>query len=70
MITVKDLPTGEGTQFVAVWTHNGQLWCDTYLIKDGAYLVYNGERDDFIQACPVWESGLRDIKDSLYYIIG
>lgn len=41
-------PPEDGTQFVAVWRFNDQLWAGTYKFLHGALYYYDGNLDDYV----------------------
>ena len=64
-----ELPTKEGTQFVAVWSYDGELWSEVYMVDDEeTYLVYHSDTDQFIpdNFSPIWE--VEDIANIQYVI--
>ena len=42
-----DKPPTDGTQFIAIWMHNGHAWSGTYKFVHGRLMFYNEATDDF-----------------------
>ncbi len=46
----KKRPTKVGTQFIAVWEFNDEVWSDTYIVVfEGGLSVYKEEEDRFMR---------------------
>lgn len=52
-------------QFVALWVHEGKIWCDTYRHDGDTLLMYRSENDSWEEASfPVHTTG-----DIAYYTL-